>query len=258
MLLAIDYGNTNGIFAVFDGERLVAQWRCASDPKRTADEYAVWLTQLMSLVALTPKDITGIMLSNVVPTAQRALLQLCERYFKRAPVTVEKALHAIRFANRLKRPEQAGADRLACAVAAHAKYQGPLIVIDFGTATTFDVVAADGGFEGGVITPGINLSMEALYSGAARLPRIAVEQPQQVIGVDTVSAMQSGVFWGYIGLIEGLVSRIKAEYGQPMTVIGTGGLAPLFYNTTDAINFVEPDLILEGLRLLYHASQEAA
>ncbi len=253
MLLVIDYGNTNGVFAVYEGDELKGHWRSASDPRKTADEYAVWLTQLMGLNGLGPADIDGVVISNVVPLAQRSLVTLCERYFKQTPVTVEEAVASYPFEIRMANPRQVGADRIANAVGAHGRYEGALILVDFGTATTFDVIGADGGYEGGVICPGINLSMDALFQGAARLPRIAVEKPQQVIGSDTVTAMQSGVFWGYIGLIEGLVQRIKAEYGQAMQVVATGGLAPLFHGTTNAIDAVDADMTLRGLLLLHRA-----
>lgn len=258
MLLVIDYGNTNGVFAVYEGEEQRGMWRAASDPRKTADEYAVWLTQLMGLNGLQPSDIDGVVISNVVPLAQRALTTLCERYFKQRPVTVEEAVAHIPFEIRLAQPRQVGADRIANAVGAHGRHEGALILVDFGTATTFDVIGADGGYEGGVICPGINLSMDALFTGAARLPRIAVEKPQRVIGSDTVTAMQSGVFWGYIGLIEGLVARIKAEYGQPMKVVATGGLAPLFHGTTAAIDEVDADMTLRGLLILYRAATKAS
>ena len=258
MLLIIDYGNTNGVFAVIRGDETVGRWRSASDPRKTADEYAVWLTQLMSLEGLTPADIDGVMISNVVPLAQRALVQLSQRYFKCEPLTVEQAIARYPIEIRIAAPRQVGADRIANAVGAHLRYEGAIILIDFGTATTFDVIAADGAYEGGVIAPGINLSMEALFQAAAKLPRIAVEKPQQVIGSDTVTAMQSGVFWGYIGLIEGLVSRIKAEYDRPMQVVATGGLAPLFHGTTDAIDEVDADITLRGLQRLYEANKGGA
>lgn len=257
MLLIIDYGNTNGVFAVMRGEEAIGRWRSASDPKKTADEYAVWLTQLMSLSGLAPKDIDGVMISNVVPLAQRALVTLSQRYFKCEPLTVEQAIHHYPMEIRIAQPRQVGADRIANAVGAHQRYEGALILVDFGTATTFDIIAPDGGYEGGVICPGINLSMEALFMGAAKLPRIAVEKPQQVIGSDTVTAMQSGVFWGYIAMIEGLVQRIKAEYGKPMRVVATGGLAPLFHGTTAAIDDVDADITLRGLKRLYDATQDA-
>jgi len=258
MLLAIDSGNTNVVFALFKGGDVVARWRSASDPRRTADEYAVWLSQLMTLEGYAPEQVTGAVISNVVPQAEYNLVRLCERYFKGRPVLLREAAADYPFEVRLQRPEQIGDDRIANAIGGHAHYEGALIIIDFGTATTFDVIASDGGYEGGVIAPGINLSMEALYQAAARLPRIAPQKPQQVIGVDTVSAMQSGVFWGYIGLIEGLVTRIRAEFGEPMHVVATGGLAPLFFETTDAIDTVDHELTLQGIRLLYEHTKQIA
>ncbi|MEX0923781.1 MAG: type III pantothenate kinase [Rhodovibrionaceae bacterium] len=251
MLLVVDSGNTNVVFAVYEGEEKRGQWRASSDPRRTPDEYAVWLTQLLDLDGIKPAQIDGAIISNVVPAAMRNLRVLCQRYIKVEPLVVEENSIAYGIPVRLDRPEQVGADRIANAVGAYARYGGPLIVVDFGTATTFDVIGADGGYDGGVIAPGINLSMDALYAAAARLPRIAVEKPQKVIGSDTVSAMQSGVFWGYIGLIEGLITRIQEEYGGKLTVVGTGGLAPLFAGTTAVIQESDADMTLRGLVLLY-------
>ncbi len=255
MLLAIDSGNTNAVFALMQGDEVVGRWRSASDPRRTADEYAVWLSQLMALDGFTFDHIKGVILSNVVPAANYNFMRLCERYFGGFPITVKGAAESYPIEIRLTRPHVIGDDRIANAIGAHARFPGPLIIVDFGTATTFDIVAADGGYDGGVIAPGINLSLDALYMGAAHLPRILIEKPQQVIGNDTVPAMQSGVFWGYIGLIEGLVKRIMGDFGEAMTVVATGGLAPLFFDTTDAIHHVDHELTLRGLRLLYdHAN----
>ncbi len=251
MLLAIDSGNTNVVFALLKGDELVGRWRAASDARRTADEYAVWLTQLMTLDGFGDAAVEGVMLSNVVPAADYNLQRLCERLIGGPPMTVKEAAEHYPIEIRLDRPDRIGDDRIANAVGAHAKYKGPLIIVDFGTATTFDVVAADGSYEGGSIAPGINLSLDALYRGAAHLPRILIEKPQQVIGQDTVPAMQSGVFWGYIGLIEGLVKRIEIEFGEPMIVVATGGLAPLFYGSTEQIHHVDHELTLRGMRLLY-------
>jgi|TARA_R110002072_G_scaffold237600_2_gene394958 type III pantothenate kinase len=256
MLLVIDSGNTNVVFAIYSGKMSLGQWRCASDSKKTADEYAVWLTQLMALEKITPERIEGIVMSNVVPAVEYNLQTLCKRYFKKEPVTVAQALAHINLPIRISRPEQVGADRIANTVAAHADHEGPLIVVDFGTATTFDLVDEDGGYAGGVIAPGINLSMTALYNAAALLPRINVEKTQNIVGHDTASAMRSGVFWGYIGLIEGLISRINAERGRKHHVVATGGLAPLFADTTDAIHQVDGDLTLKGLLLLYAAVKQ--
>lgn len=258
MLLAMDAGNTNIIFAVFDDSGAArATWRASTEAKRTADEYAVWLTQLMALEQLAPADVDGAIIASVVPALNFALQRLCTQYFKVEPLLVGSPDCDIGVDVRIERPDQVGADRLVNAVAAHEAYGGPLIVIDFGTATTFDVVAADGAYEGGVIAPGINLSLEALDRAAAKLPRIAIkEPPQRVIGQATVPAMESGAYWGYVGLVEGLVSRIKAEYGKPMTVVATGGLAPLFARATSAIDRIDPDITLRGLALIYKANRK--
>ena len=259
MLLAIDSGNTNIVFAVYGADgSLRGSWRAATEAKRTADEYAVWLTQLMALEGLTPDDVDGAIIANVVPPTMHALKTLCGRYFKVTPLVIGEPGMDIGIEIRIARPDQVGEDRLVNAVAAHASFRGPLIVIDFGTATTFDVIGADGAYEGGVIAPGINLSLEALDRAAAKLPRIAIkEPPQQVIGQATIPAMESGAYWGYVGLIEGLVTRIKGEYGQPMKVVATGGLALLFARATDCIDEVDSDLTLRGLLSIYRANREA-
>ncbi|MEX2628580.1 MAG: type III pantothenate kinase [Tistlia sp.] len=253
MLLVVDIGNTNVVFAVYDGETQRGRWRVATDARRSGDEYAVLLSQFLSLGGLAPQQIEAAMISNVVPAVQRPIEQLCRQYLGREPISVEQAIAASDFAIRIARPEQVGADRIANAVAAHRSYGGALIVVDFGTATTFDLVDPDGAYSGGIIAPGINLSIDALYAAAARLPRIALERPREVVGHDTVSAMQSGVFWGYVGLVEGLIARIKAERGEEHRVIATGGLAPLFNDTTTAIDEVDDDLTLRGLMLMHQA-----
>jgi type III pantothenate kinase len=259
MLLAIDCGNTNIVFAVFEGEEKRAQWRASTDTKRTADEYAVWLTQLMALERMTAADIKGAIIASVVPRANYGLTSLCKRYFKTDPLVVGDPGVDIGVPVRIDHPQQVGADRLVNAVAAHKTYGGPLILIDFGTATTFDVIGEDGGYEGGVIAPGVNESLEALSLAAAKLPRIAIEgPPQRVVGSGTVSAMQSGAYWGYVGLIEGLVARIKAEDGRSLKVIATGGLATLFANATNVIDQVDPDVTLRGLLTLYRLNRPGA
>jgi type III pantothenate kinase len=251
MLLAIDAGNTNFVFAVFDGETLKGAWRASTDTKRTADEYAVWLTQLMGLQGLALADVTACIIASVVPEAVFNLVSLSKRYFNTEPRLVGDPQVDLGIGIKLPHPEEVGADRLVNAVAAKSKIDPPFIVVDFGTATTFDLVDGDGDYAGGVIAPGINLSLQALYMAAAKLPRIAIKRPVKVIGTGTVSAMQSGIFWGYIGLIEGLVNRMRAEYGAPMQVLATGGLAPLFAGATRAIDLVDTDLTLEGLRLIH-------
>ena len=246
MLLAIEQGNTNTMFAVHDGERWLAQWRAATESTRTADEYAVWLSQLLSMAGLQLGVFNGCIISSVVPQSIFNLRNLARRYLHVEPLVVgENAKLGIDV--RIDKPSEAGADRLVNAIGAHVAYPGELIVIDSGTATTFDVIAADGAFEGGVIAPGINLSMEALHSAAAKLPRVAIQRPQRVVGTDTVGAMQSGVFWGYIGLIEGLVARIKAERDTALTVVATGGVASLFHGATLSIDHFDHDLTIRGM-----------
>ncbi len=246
MLLAIEQGNTNTLFAVHDGDSWIAQWRTATEASRTADEYAVWLTQLLAMRKIDLASLTGCIISSVVPQSIFNLRNLARRYLSVEPLVIGDNVE-LGIPVRIKKPSEAGADRLVNAIGAHLVYPGDLIVIDSGTATTFDVIAADGAFEGGAIAPGINLSLQALHEAAAMLPRIAIQKPDTVIGKDTVSNMQSGVFWGYVGLIEGMVSRIKAEWGRPMTVVGTGGVASLFEGATESIDRFDPDLTIRGL-----------
>jgi type III pantothenate kinase len=246
MLLAIEQGNTNTLFAVHDGDEWVAQWRTATHANRTADEYAVWLSQLLAMRGLAIGQLDGCIISSVVPQSIFNLRNLSRRYLSVEPLVIGDNVD-LGMTARITKPSEAGADRLVNAIGAHLVYPGDLIVIDSGTATTFDVVAADGAFEGGLIAPGINLSLQALHEAAAMLPRIAIQKPDRVIGKDTVSNMQSGVFWGYVALIEGLVARIKTEWGKPMTVIGTGGVASLFEGATESIDRFDPDLTIRGL-----------
>ncbi len=247
MLLAIDCGNTNTLFAVYDGDTQRGAWRISTAVHRTADEYAVWLTQLMGLRDITPADIVDAIIASVVPEAKFPLKSLVRAYFNTEPAVIGEGELRLGLEVLIDRPEQVGADRLVNAVAAHVRYPGDLIVIDFGTATTFDLVNDAGNYVGSVIAPGIRLSMDALYMAAAQLPRVAVERPAQVIGKATVPAMRSGVFWGYVSMIEGMVARIRNEYGKPQQVIATGGLAPLFLDATDVIEHVDPDLTVRGL-----------
>jgi type III pantothenate kinase len=249
MLLVVDAGNTNVVFAVHDGAGWRGIWRIATDPQRTSDEYAVWLLTLLQLSRLKPADIQRSVIGTVVPAALYHLRRLCREWFSSEPLVARASLDW-GFEIRVDRPDEVGADRLLNALAAHRRFAGPLVVVDFGTATTFDVVDGDGGYIGGVIAPGINLSIEALHRAAARLPRIGIGRPQAVIGRSTVPAMQSGVYWGYVGLVEGLIARIKGEYGAPLKVVATGGLAPLFAEGTMTIEHIDPDLTLDGLRLL--------
>jgi len=249
MLLAIDAGNTNIVFAVHDGERFRAEWRAVTKTARTADEYAVWLSQLLSLQGLSFADLTDAIIATVVPAALFDLRALCRTYLKCEPLIVDNTIVGIGI--NADRPSAVGADRLCNAVAAHERYKGAVIVVDFGTTTNFDIVAGNGDFDGSVLAPGANLSIEALHQAAAMLPRVAIHRATKVIGRDTVPAMQSGIYWGYVGLIGGLIDRIKQEYAKPMTVVATGGLAHLFQPDIPAIEHIDPDLTIRGLVLIY-------
>ena len=254
MLLAIDSGNTNIVFALYDGLEQKGEWRSSNDARRTADEYGVWLRQLMSLGAFGPADVTEAIVATVVPETLFSLKTLCRRYFDCEPLVIGEAGVELGIEALVDSPHDVGADRLVNTVAAHTRYGGPLIIVDFGTATTFDVVDGDGNYFGGIIAPGINLSLEALHMAAAQLPRVAVRRPDTVIGKRTVPAMMSGVYWGYIGLIEGLVERIRDEFGAAMTVVATGGLAPLFAEGTDVIEHLDQELTLRGLAEVHRRS----
>lgn len=255
MLLAIDAGNTNTVFAVFDGDQLHGQWRMATDARRTADEYGVWLLAVMNHANIPSSAIKAAILASVVPQATFSLRMLARQYFHTEMLIVGERSVAIGITVKLDRPREVGADRLVNAVAAWQRHKQSIIIVDFGTATTFDVVDENGDYIGGVIAPGVNLSLETLHRAAAKLPNVAVEKPSRIIGTDTVSAMQSGIYFGYVGLIEGIVSRIINEYGQNMQVVATGGLAPLFARATTMINFLESNLTIEGLRLIYERNQ---
>lgn len=256
MLLAIDAGNTNIVFAVYDGDRVVATFRASTKEGRTADEYYAWLAQLMDIQGLKASGINGAIIATVVPQALFNLQRLCRKYLKREPLVVGALDVDLGIEIKTDRPRAVGADRVVNAVAAYHDYGGDLIIIDFGTATTFDIVGPNGSYDGGIIAPGVNLSMEALHQAAAQLPRIAIERPQSVVGRDTVPAMQSGVFWGYIAMIEGLVARIKAEIGRPMKVIGTGGLSNLFRQSTSAIDMIDGDITIRGLRYIWERNAD--
>ncbi len=249
MLLVVDAGNTNIVFAVHDPSGWRGSWRIRTDPQRTSDEYAVWLLTLIEHAGLKREDISAAVIGTVVPAALYHLRRLCRDWFSVEPLIARASLDW-GFEIKIDNPNEVGADRLLNALAGHRNFGGPLIVVDFGTATTFDIVDKTGAYLGGVIAPGVNLSLEALHQAAARLPRIGMGRPQSVIGRSTVPAMQSGVYWGYVGLIEGLLGRIKAEFGGPMKVVATGGLAPLFSEGTLMIEHIEPDLTLDGLRML--------
>ncbi|MCP5073858.1 MAG: type III pantothenate kinase [Rhodobacteraceae bacterium] len=249
MLLAIDVGNTNTVFAVYDGTQTLAEWRCATEHERTADQYYVWLNNLMKLNGLVA-DIKRVIVSAVVPKVVFNIRVLCDKYYDCRPIVVGKPEFDLGVPVRVDEGTLVGADRLVNTVGAYDRYGGDLIVVDFGTATTFDVVDQDGAYIGGVISPGVNLSIKALHEAAAALPHIDVTMPDQVIGTNTVACMQAGVFWGYIGLIEGVCAKIREEHPRPMKVIGTGGLAGLFERGTELFDATDGDLTMHGLVLI--------
>jgi len=253
MLLAIDAGNTNLVFALVDAGEIKARWRIATDARRTADQYAVWLHQLLELEGYARSDVDAVIIGTVVPRALHNLQVLAKKYFHVEPVLAGEGAAAWPMALDVDEPQNLGADRALNAIAAHDKHKGELIVVDFGTATTFDVIDSSGAYKGGIIAPGINLSIDALVNAAAKLPRIAIEAPEDpsVIGRTTESQMIIGIYWGYIALIEGLVERLKGEIGKPAKVIATGGLASLFDKHTQVFDAIEPDLTIRGLSLLY-------
>ncbi len=259
MLLAVDVGNTNTKFSVFDGSNWRGAWRTSTDAQRTADQYAAWLAQLLGFSGLNLHGLSACVLSTVVPQALFHLRNLSRRYVGREgaePVVVGDDGVDIGIELRIDNPAEAGADRLVNAVGAHLAYGGPAIVIDSGTATTFDIIAADGGLEGVIISPGINLSLQALHTAAARLPRIEIRRPPEgrALGKNTVHAMQSGVFWGYVELIDGLVRRLRAEEEArlgAMKVIATGGVASLFHGASATIEIYDQDLTSAGLLEIY-------
>src|SRR3954464_1486422 len=253
MLLAVDAGNTNIVFALLEDGVIRARWRIATDPRRTADQYAVWLHQLLELEGLSRADVDAVIIGTVVPRALHNLEVLANKYFGVEPLIAGQGSAAWPLKLDVDEPHNVGADRALNAIAAHAKHKGDLIIIDFGTATTFDVVGADGAYRGGIIAPGINLSLDALVTAAAKLPRIAIEAPRgdSVIGRSTVEQMHIGIYWGYIAMIEGLLARMKAEVGRPVKVIATGGLATLFEKQTPSFDHIEPDLTIQGLAMLW-------
>jgi len=253
MLLAIDAGNTNVVFALVDGREIKTRWRIATDPRRTGDEYAVWLHQLLELEGYSKADVTAAIIGTVVPRATHNLEVLASKYFGVEALIAGEGKAAWPIALDVDEPQNVGADRALNAIAVHDKCPGDVIVIDFGTATTFDIVDYNGAYKGGIIAPGINLSLDALVSAAAKLPRIAIEVPEDesVIGRTTDSQMLIGIYWGYVAMMEGLVARLKREIGRPVRVIATGGLATLFDKQTDLFDAVEPDLTIQGLSLLH-------
>jgi len=255
MLLAIDTGNTNTVFSIWDGYQILATFRTTTEHQRTADQYFVWLSTLMAHKKLDV-EITDAIISSTVPRVVFNLRVFCDRYFDCRPIVVGKPDCLLPVDPRVDAGTQVGPDRLVNTAAAFDRHGGDLIVVDFGTATTFDVVAHDGAYVGGAIAPGVNLSLEALHHAAAALPHVDVTKPQAVIGTNTVTCMQSGVFWGYVGLIHGITDKIRAEYDKPMRIVGTGGLAPLFSQGDVLFDLIEDDLTIHGLTVIYKYNKE--
>lgn len=254
MLLAIDIGNTNIVLGVYRDEELVACWRLATDLHKMVDEYAVLLNSLFSNEGLSKSEIKGSAISCVVPPLLPIFQEICREHLKVEPLVVGPGIKTgVRIL--IDNPRELGADRIANAIAAGRLYGTPAIVIDFGTATTFDVVSREGDYLGGAIAPGIVISAEALYRQAAQLPRIELAVPKKVIGKNTVASMQSGVLFGYVALVEGMVARIEEELGGEGKVIATGGLAGVIARETSTIQIVNPNLTLEGLRLIYEMNR---
>ena len=257
MLLAIDCGNTNTVMSLWDGERFLATWRQSTEWQRTADQYYVWLRTLMGLHKLDVA-IDECIVSSTVPRVVFNLRVLCDRYFDTRPYVVGKPDCLLPAPPRVDEGTTVGPDRLVNAAGAHDRHGGDLIVVDFGTATTFDVVASDGAYVGGVIAPGVNLSLEALHSAAAALPHVDISRPQRIVGTNTVACMQSGIFWGYVGLVKEICARIRAERDRPMRIVGTGGLAPLFQSAEDLFDIYEDDLTMHGLTVIHRYNKEHA
>ena len=254
MLLAIDCGNTNTIFSIWDGNEFISTWRTATDHQRTADQYFVWLSSLLSLQNIKA-DISDVIISSTVPRVVFNLRVLSDRYFNTRPIVVGKPDCKVPIDVRVDAGTAVGPDRIVNSVAGYDLFGGNLIIVDFGTATTFDVVDKDGAYVGGVIAPGVNLSLQALHQMAAALPHVDIARPKEVIGTNTVACMQSGVFWGYIGLVKEICRKITEEKQEVMKIIATGGLAPLLQSSDQLFEAVEDNLTMHGLRLIFDCNK---
>lgn len=250
MLLVMDVGNTNTVLGVYDGARLLVSWRLTSRREQTPDEYGVFIQALLRNRGIEPDGISGVVISTVVPPVHQTLEEMCLKYFRIHPFVVEPGVN-VSMPIRLENPRELGPDRIVNAVAAVALYGAPLIIVDFGTATTFDCISPQGEFLGGAIAPGITTAAEALFAKAARLVRVEMVRPKEVIGRSTVTAIQSGLLYGYASLVDGMVERIRAEMAGDPAVVATGGLAGLIHEVARTIQHVNPDLTLEGLRLIH-------
>ncbi len=256
MLLAIDVGNTNTVFAIFGATKKLAEWRCSTSEERTADEYFVWLKSLMGLNGFSSSKIDDVIFSSVVPKVGFNLRILSDRYFKCRPLVINKDGCKLPIKVEVDEGANVGSDRIVNTAGAFNRYKGNLIIIDFGTATTFDVVGKDGAYLGGAIAPGVSVSVKALHDAAAALPYVDISKPNNVIGKNTKDCIQSGVFWGYIGLIEGIIDKIRADVSYNMTTIATGGLAPLFGRETKIFDFIDLDITMHGLNVIYNYNQK--
>lgn len=255
MLFVLDVGNTNTVLGVYKGDELLARWRLTTERERTVDEYGILCRNLFMLAKLDPTEITAMAISSVVPPLNFTLYKMATTYFNLEPLFVNPSKNSgikIHYEN----PQDVGADRVVNAVAAFHKYGGPSIVVDFGTATTFDAISADGDYLGGVITPGIHISSEALFLRAARLPRVQITHPDKVVGTSTIMSIQSGLYHGYIGLVDGILTKMIEELGEQKTIVATGGLAPLIGKGSTLIREIDDNLLLEGLKLIYERNKD--
>lgn len=250
MLLVIDIGNTNTSLGAYAGETLAAHWRIATVRDRTADELGVLVRQLFALAEIEPRKIEAVIIASVVPPLNAAFEKMSESYFRQPAVFIDNKID-LGLKIRYRPPADVGADRIVDAVAAIKKYGAPCIVVDFGTATTFDAINAAGEYLGGVITPGITISSDALFGRTAKLPRVEIKKPERVIGDTTVGSIQSGLYYGYAGLVDGILRRMIAELGETTRVVATGGLAPLIAESSELIEIIDENLMLDGLRLIY-------
>ena len=254
MLLVVDVGNTNIVLGVYQEDKLLVHWRIATDRHKTGDELGILLKNLFDFSQLNMEKVTAVAISSVVPPLMSGLAEMSRKYFRVTPLVVEPGIKTgmpIKYEN----PREVGADRIVNGVAAYVFYQGPVIVVDFGTATTFDLISAQGEYLGGAIAPGISVATEALFQRAAKLPRIELVKPKSVIGKNTVASMQAGIVYGFIGQVDGIVSRMKQELGSNAFVVATGGLAEMIARETQIIDKVDPLLTLEGLRIIYYRNR---